>query len=111
MKWLSLLLLLTPGAALAAETPAEAGRALAQEICAACHDIGHDGGMAPIMNPPAPSFATLARKHKLDATHLRALLAEPHGRNAGDTKMPNPMLADYQIDALVAYLRSTRLGR
>ncbi len=93
------------------ENAVEAGRALAQEICSACHSIGADQGVPPIMNPPAPAFRLLAQRHKLDETNLRRLLSSPHGRAAGDTKMPNPMLADYQIDTLVDYLRARRLSR
>ncbi|KAF2992620.1 hypothetical protein OGR47_06180 [Methylocystis sp. MJC1] len=82
------------------------GRSLAQDICAYCHDIGRDRPFTPIMQPPAPSFETLARRRKLDEANLRRFLAAPHGGVLGKTKMPNPELLDYQIDALLAYLRT-----
>ena len=82
------------------------GRALAQEICAQCHDIGRDRPYTPIMQPPAPSFDALARRHKLDEANLRRFLAAPHGGVLAKTKMPNPELLDYQIDAITAYLRT-----
>lgn len=95
----------------ASETSAEEqevsnGRALAQEICAYCHDIGRDRPFTPIIQQAAPSFETLARRHKLDEANLRRFLAAPHGGVLGKTKMPNPELLDYQIDALLAYLRT-----
>lgn len=90
----------------AQESDVSKGRALAQEICAQCHDIGRDRPYTPIMQPPAPSFDALARRHKLDEANLRRFLAAPHGGVLAKTKMPNPELLDYQIDAITAYLRT-----
>lgn len=92
----------------AQEQDVSKGRALAQEICAQCHDIGRDRPYTPIMQPPAPSFDALARRHKLDEANLRRFLAAPHGGVLVKTKMPNPELLDYQIDAITAYLRTRR---
>jgi len=83
------------------------GRILARQVCSACHDIGKDRPWEPTLRPPAPGFARLAQKHKLDEAYLRSFLSAPHGaRGMGKTKMPNPQLLDYQIDNLVAYLRA-----
>lgn len=90
----------------AQEPDVSKGRALAQEICAQCHDIGRDRPYTPIMQPPAPSFDALARRHKLDEANLRRFLVAPHGGVLAKTKMPNPELLVYQIDAITAYLRT-----
>jgi mono/diheme cytochrome c family protein len=88
-----------------ADDLAPAGRAFALQVCAACHVVAKDQQSAPILKPPAPSFAAIVRRPKTTEAFLRAFLGAPHG------KMPNPQLADFQIDEVVAYMLSLKQRR
>lgn len=86
-----------------------AGRRFAEMVCGACHTVTPQGRI-PILSPPAPNFTTLARRPDLTDRSLREFLNSNH-RNIGQTEaMPNPRLADYQIDEVVAYIMSLRAG-
>jgi mono/diheme cytochrome c family protein len=89
----------------AANSLVSAGREFALEVCAACHVVGKAQTTAPILNPPAPNFLVIAKRAKTTETFLRAFLRAPHG------KMPDPELADFQIDEVVAYILSLKRGR
>ncbi len=88
-----------------------AGRKLALEVCGACHVVSKNQSAPPILDPPAPSFATLARQNKLEEQQLRSFLSKPHGDMGQHGKMPNPQLANYQIDRIVAYLLSLQKNK
>jgi mono/diheme cytochrome c family protein len=68
------------------------------EVCAACHVVAKDQKSAPILKPPAPSLLVIARRPKTTKSFLRHFLSSPHG------KMPDPQLAEFQIDEVVAYM-------
>jgi len=89
-----------PGAPV--HTSAEQGRGLALLICSACHVVSPDQQLAPTLRPPAPDFHALVNRPATDAQSLGGFLRAPHG------KMPDAMLANYQINALVAYLMSLK---
>ena len=78
------------------------GHELALQICAACHVVAPDQSARPLLKPPAPEFSAIANRPTATAASLTEFLQVPHG------KMPNPMLADYQVTALTAYLMSLR---
>ena len=84
--------------------PVAAGHDFALKVCAACHVVGPDQKSPPILKPPAPSFASIAKSSTTSQESLRKLLSSPHGNLGKKGKMPNPMLADYQIDEVIAYL-------
>lgn len=85
------------------------GRGLAHMICAACHVISDSPKeMAPVSRIPAPSFPELARRPSFSAEALRQLLASNHRRIGPDQTMPNPRLAEYQIEEIVAYFETLR---
>src|SRR5450631_3247050 len=95
-----------------AETPAgdqvAAGRQFAQRVCGACHVVTQQRDELPVLAPPGPSFAVLAQRPSLTETSLRQFLGSNH-RNIGPAEaMPNPRLADYQIDEIVAFMMSLR---
>ncbi len=94
-----------------AQEDVDAGRKLASRVCAACHIISKTQAVPPILHPPAPSFATLARQHKFNEGRLRHFLATPHGEMGQHGKMPNPELADYQINRIIAYLLSLQTNK
>ncbi len=88
-----------------------AGRTLALEVCAACHVVAKEQSFQPILQPPAPNFKALVRRPALSETFLRHFLSSPHGSMGEKGGMPNPRLADYQIDEIVTYLMSLKARR
>jgi mono/diheme cytochrome c family protein len=83
----------------------EQGRGLAVLICSACHVVSPDQPFAPTLKPPAPDFAAIAERSTTEEKSLHEFLRVPHG------KMPDVLLADYQIDALIAYILSLKVHR
>jgi mono/diheme cytochrome c family protein len=81
------------------------GHEFALQVCSACHMVARDQRSKPILKPPALSFSTIANRPKTTEPFLRQFLSTPHG------KMPNPELADFQIDEVVAYLLSLKSKR
>lgn len=90
----------------AGEADVAAGRALALEVCARCHVVAPDQPRAPILAPPAPSFADIAASPGVTAASLRKFLAEPHGASRRGGAMPPFLLPRGQVEAAVAYLVS-----
>ena len=107
----SLIFLLAAGAAAAQEKPADpaAGREFALKVCGNCHVV--EKGQAPILRPPAPSFSSIVARRDFDEAQLRRFLSTPHGNLGRARKMPNPELADFEIDKVAAYLAQLKSGR
>lgn len=82
-----------------------AGHDFALQACAACHVAAKDQASKPILKPPAPSFLSIAGRQTTTEVSLRQFLSKPHG------KMPNPELANFEIDEVVAYLLSLKPKR
>jgi cytochrome c2 len=87
------------------------GRGLAHMICAACHVTSASPNEAPVSRFPAPSFIEVARRPSFSTDSLRQLLASNHRRVGPDQTMPNPRLADYQIEEIIAYFETLRPDR
>ena len=85
-----------------------AGRKLALDVCASCHVVAPDQARAPVLDPPAPSFAAIAAKPDATEASLRRFLAEPHGDPRRSSKMSAFLLPPSQVDAAVAYLLSLK---
>lgn len=85
-----------------AEALVTSGHAFALQVCSACHRVARDQSSKPILKPPAPSFPAIAQRPTTTEPFLRQFLSTPHG------KMPNPELANFQIDEVVAYLLSLK---
>ena len=83
-------------------TGPEEGRNLALLICSACHVVAPGQPFPPALKPPAPDFAAIANRSTTEEKTLHDFLRVPHG------KMPDAMLADYQINALVSYIMSLK---
>jgi mono/diheme cytochrome c family protein len=81
--------------ALAAGSP-ETGRLLAQHWCSGCHAVPG----ARTASDAAPSFVSVAKAHKGDATWIRAWLMAPH------PPMEGINLSRQQIEDVTAYLQS-----
>jgi mono/diheme cytochrome c family protein len=88
--------------------PIVAGRDIALRICATCHMVASDQGSAPLLKPPAPSFAEIAARPTTNEESLRDFLASPHGEARRSSKMPAFTLGEFQIAPLVAYIESLR---
>jgi mono/diheme cytochrome c family protein len=77
----------------------EAGRDIADQLCARCHAIGAEGESP---HEQAPPFRTFADRWPVD--HLGEALAE--GITVGHEDMPEFVLEPEEIDAFIAYLES-----
>jgi mono/diheme cytochrome c family protein len=85
-----------------------AGRKFAQLVCGACHVVTQDRDEIPVRRPPASSFAALAQRPSLTEPSLREFLGSNHRDMGPAEAMPNPRLADYQIDEIVAYIMALK---
>ena len=88
--------------------PIAAGRDIALKICASCHVVANDQETAPLLKPPAPSFAEIAARPTTNEASLRDFLGKPHGEARRASKMPAFTLGELQIAPLVAYIESLR---
>jgi mono/diheme cytochrome c family protein len=87
------------GAGLAhAAGSAEAGKALAEEVCSNCHLV--EGRMTAM--DAAPPFKSIANDREKTAGALRAFLTSPHG------EMPDLQLTRQEIEDVAAYIQSLR---
>jgi mono/diheme cytochrome c family protein len=84
------------------------GRQLAFKLCIECHLVSPEQPYAPMLNPPAPSFESIASRGGTNAASLRAFLTTTHQGLDRPKGMPHPGLADFQIEQITAYLLSLR---
>lgn len=84
------------------------GHQLAAMLCGTCHVAAPDQPFAPILNPPAPPFASIVERKDFSAAWLQNFLTTTHRGLDMPNGMPNPYLADYQVKQVVAYLMSLR---
>jgi mono/diheme cytochrome c family protein len=85
-----------------------AGRKFASRVCGACHVVTQQRDELPVLAPPGPSFAVLAQRPLLTEASLREFLGSNHRSMGPHEAMPNPRLADYQIEEIVAFMMSLR---
>lgn len=84
------------------------GHYLAVVMCSNCHVISPDQSIEPTLQPPAPSFESIAQRSSTSSAALGAFLATTH-RNIGNSAgMPNPELIDFQMRQVEAYVLSLR---
>ncbi|HYF56461.1 MAG TPA: cytochrome c [Salinarimonas sp.] len=95
---LALAALLAAGLALGADP--QAGEALAQRHCAACHAVGRAGD-SPVA--AAPPFRELGRLYPVE--NLQEALAEGITVSHEGIQMPELSFAPEEIDALIAHLQ------
>jgi mono/diheme cytochrome c family protein len=84
------------------------GRAIALNVCAACHVAAEDQAEAPQLKPPAPPFAEIAGRPDVTEAFLRDFLMKPHGQTRSLSAMPGFLVPGPQADAVIAYLMSLR---
>ncbi len=94
--------------ALAEEATVSRGHHFALLVCAACHVVATDQEGPPILRTPGSSFDAIANKPETTAASLRAFLTTTHAKIATPTGMPNPQLADYEMDEVISYIMSLR---
>ena len=84
------------------------GHRLAVSICSHCHLAARDQRFEPALQPPAPSFESIAQRATTNADSIRTFLATTDRNISNPHGMPNLLLLDTQIANLVAYLLSLR---
>jgi hypothetical protein len=84
------------------------GHQLAIMVCAFCHVAAPDQARMPILNPPAPSFESIAQRTDISAEWLEKFISTTHRGLDNPSGMPNPSLLDYQVKEVTVYLLSLR---
>ena len=84
------------------------GHRLAIMVCAFCHVAAPDQARMPILDPPAPSFESIAQRTDVTADWLEKFISTTHRGLDNPSGMPNPSLLDYQVKQVAAYLLSLR---
>ncbi len=84
------------------------GHYLAVLICSNCHVASPDQSIEPILQPPAPSFESIAKRSTTTSETIREFLTTTHRNISNPAGMPNPELLDFQTRQVVAYLLSLR---
>lgn len=87
-----------PAAGMAQPSDADAGRDLAQQWCAGCHQVEAGGAL----NDVAPSFQSIASDPDRTPQYLWAWLSTEH------PLMPDFNLTYQEIRSIIAYLESLR---
>jgi mono/diheme cytochrome c family protein len=82
------------------------GRALAHASCGACHLVSDAAKESTALRPSTPSFPEITNRPSFSADEIRQFLKSSHRRLGADQAMPNPRLAEYQIEAIVAYFET-----
>jgi len=86
----------------------QGGHRLATIICSNCHVAAPDQPFRPILDPPAPSFDSIAQRSNVDADFIAKFLTTTHRDISNPNGMPNPQLLDFQIRQITAYLLSLK---
>ncbi|MDJ0942373.1 MAG: cytochrome c [Kiloniellales bacterium] len=92
------LLIVVPLRTAAAASDLEEGRALAKEWCSSCHMVAP--GVAATTTDAAPPFPKMAEDPAYTEDRLRSWLWAPH------PPMPDFDLSRFEIESLVAYIKS-----
>ena len=97
----------------AAESPKdpvlEKGKAIAQEVCSACHMVAVDQRYPPLLSQPAPSFVDIANRAGMTDATIQRFTASTHwDQKTIPLTMPDLMLIDSQRVAVARYIMSLR---
>ena len=84
------------------------GHYLAVLMCSNCHVISRDQSIEPVLQPPAPSFESIAQRSSTSSETLGTFLATTHRDIGNSAGMPNPELLDFQMRQVEAYVLSLR---
>ena len=94
-----------------AKSDREVGQNLASGVCAACHVVSPTMAAAPKLQPPAPSFMTIANRPGVTAKSLRKFLLTTHASLKTPPNMPSMLLSDDEASALAEYILSLKTRR
>ena len=108
MVFFALCVITGPTFAQNTENDAGKGHDLATLVCANCHVAAADQRFTPILNPPAPSFESIAQRPDTTAQSLEKFMTTTHRGIDNPGGMPNPYLMDYQVKQITAYILSLR---
>ena len=95
-------------AAQGAGAQVQRGREIADKVCWVCHVTGADQQYSPILRVPGPDFRVIAKRPNTTTASLSAFLHTTHRTENKPYTMPNPMLNDETIAAVVAYIMSLK---
>jgi len=91
------------------DPPPGHGRELALHVCSTCHVVAKDQRFSPLLDPPAPSFMTVADRPGASAAALRHFVKTTHwDEKTLPLTMPNPRLTDAETDEVARYIMSLR---
>ena len=86
------------------------GQTIAVHVCATCHVASPEQSGPPILQPPAPSFRSIANRPGVTAESLRTFVLTTHTSLKSPHDMPNPQLSGDQATAVAGYILSLRKG-
>ena len=86
----------------------ERGRAIANNICWACHVVAADQDFSPILREPGPDFRVVAKRPNVSMESLTSFLRSTHRVEGKPYRMLNPRLTDDMITAVASYILSLR---
>jgi len=84
------------------------GHHLAVEVCSICHLAAPDQEHLPLLRPSAPPFEAIAQRKDVDADYLHKFLTTTHRDLKTEKGMSNPLLANFQVNEVTAYILSLR---
>ena len=87
-----------------------AGRRLALDVCSACHIVADDQIKKPGMQPPAPSFRSIADRPNINAQSLRTFLLKTHVTFNTPPNMPSMLLSEKEATVVSEYILSLKNG-
>ncbi|HXQ12282.1 MAG TPA: c-type cytochrome [Caulobacteraceae bacterium] len=90
----------------------DAGEEVALRRCSICHVVTADPRYRPALNPPGPSFQTIAADPQTTAESLRRFIATTHwDEQTTPMTMPAQNLRSDEIDSVVSYILNKRESR
>jgi mono/diheme cytochrome c family protein len=85
------------------------GEEVAQLQCAACHVVAKEQKYPPLLENPAPSFASIANRPQISEAALRHFVATTHwDQTTIPLTMPNPGLSKTDTAAVIRYILSLK---
>ena len=85
------------------------GEEVAQLQCSACHVVAEKQKYPPLLDDPAPSFQSIAKRTQISEAALRHFVATTRwDRQTEANTMPNPGLTEGDIAAVSRYILSLK---
>jgi mono/diheme cytochrome c family protein len=83
------------------------GEHLARLVCSACHVVAADQEIPPLLQPPAPSFSSIAGRPGTTAKGIRHFVMTTHwDMKTIPMTMPDMMMMPEDASAVAAYIMS-----